>query len=340
MLNGSGNVFLISLIWVQMIMKLLSLLADGEFHSGDDLGVALGVTRAAVWKQVQRLQEDKGLDIFSVKGKGYRLSSPMDLLDSSKIKDGLSESVKRLIGEVQIFGSITSTNDIAMKHAEARGDPGYVCVAEQQTAGRGRRGRPWVSPYGTNIYLSLVWDFFNGAAALEGLSLAVGVAVANALKAQGVDGVELKWPNDVLVDGAKLGGILLEMTGDPSGHCHVVLGIGINISVSKKDGAVIDQPWVDAMALGVSIDRNEFISDIIGELVSMLVLFSEHGFAYFRDQWLALDAFKGKAVVVKMGKNDVAGVASGVDKTGALRLDREGTIETIKGGEVSLRLDK
>ena len=320
-------------------MKLLSLLADGEFHSGDDLGVALGVTRAAVWKQIQRLQEDKGLDIFSVKGKGYRLASPMDLLDSSKIKGGLTDSARSLVSDVQVFGAVTSTNDIAMKHAEAQGAPGYVCVAEQQTAGRGRRGRPWVSPYGTNVYLSLVWDFFNGAAALEGLSLAVGVAVANVLKAKGLDGVQLKWPNDVLVEGAKLGGILLEMTGDPSGHCQVVLGVGINTSVSKKDGEEIDQAWVDTSALGVSINRNEFISEIIDELTAMLELFSKHGFSYFRDQWLDLDAFNDKAVVVKTGKNDMTGVARGVDNTGALRLDREGTIEAIKGGEVSLRLD-
>lgn len=321
-------------------MNLLSLLSDGEFHSGDDLGAALGVTRAAVWKQVQRLQEDKGVDVFSVKGKGYRLSSPMDLLDSSKIKECLSEPSKRLVSDVQVFDSVTSTNDIAMKHAEAKGEPGYVCVAEQQTAGRGRRGRPWVSPYGTNIYLSLVWDFFDGAAALEGLSLAVGVAVANALKAKGVDGVELKWPNDVLVDGAKLGGILLEMTGDPSGHCQVVLGVGINTSVSKKDGDEIDQAWVDTSTLGICIDRNEFISEVIDELISMLVLFSEHGFIYFRDQWLILDAFKDKAVVVKTGKNDMNGIANGVDNTGALKLERAGVIEAIKGGEVSLRLNK
>lgn len=321
-------------------MNLLSLLSDGEFHSGDDLGAALGVTRAAVWKQVQRLQEDRGVDVFSVKGKGYRLSSPMDLLDSSKIKECLSEPSKRLVSDVQVFDSVTSTNDIAMKHAEAKGEPGYVCVAEQQTAGRGRRGRPWVSPYGTNIYLSLVWDFFDGAAALEGLSLAVGVAVANALKAKGVDGVELKWPNDVLVDGAKLGGILLEMTGDPSGHCQVVLGVGINTSVSKKDGDEIDQAWVDTSTLGICIDRNEFISEVIDELISMLVLFSEHGFIYFRDQWLILDAFKDKAVVVKTGKNDMNGIANGVDNTGALKLERAGVIEAIKGGEVSLRLNK
>ncbi len=321
-------------------MKLLSLLADGEFHSGDELGADLGVTRAAVWKQIQRLQEDKGLDIFSVKGKGYRLSSPIDLLDSSRIKSLLSVPAKQLISEVEVFGSITSTNDLAMKHAESQGRAGYVCLAEQQTAGRGRRGRPWVSPYGTNIYLSLVWDFYNGASALEGLSLAVGVAVASVLKAKGIDGVELKWPNDVLVDGAKLGGILLEMTGDPSGHCQVVLGIGINTSISKKDGNEIDQAWVDTSTLGVNIKRNELISEIISELISMLTLFSKYGFSYFKDQWLTLDAFKNKAVVVKTGKNDITGVARGVDGTGALRLDRAGTIEAIKGGEVSLRLDK
>lgn len=319
-------------------MKLLSLLADGEFHSGDDLGAALGVTRAAVWKQVQRLQEERGLDIYSVKGKGYRLSAPLDLLDPIKIEALLPDATKNLISAVQVFESITSTNDIAMRHAESGGGPGYVCVAEQQTAGRGRRGRAWVSPYGTNIYLSLVWDFFNGAAALEGLSLAVGVAITKTLKKQGVEAVELKWPNDVLVGGAKLGGILLEMTGDPSGHCKVVLGVGINTAVPQKDAAEIDQSWVDTTGLGVNVRRNEFIAEVIAELAEMLTLFSASGFEHFREQWSALDAFKGKEVVVKMGKDDVFGVADGVDSTGALRLKRDGEIEVIKGGEVSLRL--
>lgn len=319
-------------------MKLLSLLADGEFHSGDDLGEMLGVTRAAVWKQIQRLQEEKGLDIHSVKGKGYRLSSVLDLLDRDQIESLLSERAKGLVSEISVFGSVASTNDIAMKHAESGGAPGYVCVAEQQTAGRGRRGRKWISPFGTNVYLSLVWDFFDGAAALEGLSLAVGVAVAKTLEKQGVESIALKWPNDILVRGAKLGGVLLEMTGDPSGHCQVVLGVGVNTSVPSKDATLIDQAWTDTASLGVEVKRNEFVAALIEELVGTMELFSAKGFVKFRDHWSSLDAFRGKEVVVKMGRNDVSGVATGVDETGALLLEMEHETRSIKGGEVSLRL--
>jgi len=321
-------------------MKLLSLLADGEFHSGDELGEMLGITRAAVWKQIKRIQDEKGVDVYSVKGKGYRLASPMSLLNAQLIKSQLSPAVKSSISAIDIFGSITSTNDIAMKHAESGGAPGYVCIAEQQTAGRGRRGRPWISPFGTNIYLSMVWDFFDGAAALEGLSLAVGVVVARTLEAQGVTGVELKWPNDVLVAGAKLGGILLEMTGDPSGHCQVVLGIGVNTALPSKDGQSIDQAWVDAASLGVEIERNNFVAALIVELVGMLELFSKQGFRGFKERWSLLDAYRGREVVVKMGSKDLIGIASGVDETGALRLYRNGHYEAIKGGEVSLRVSQ
>ncbi len=319
-------------------MNLLSLLSDGEFHSGDDLGAALGISRAAIWKQVQRIQTEKGIDIHSVKGKGYRLASPLELLSAEDIIGRLSVSTKPSITNVECLGTIGSTNDVAMRHAESGGEPGYVCVAEQQTAGRGRRGRTWVSPFGRNIYMSIVWDFYKGAAALEGLSLAVGVVVAEALERQGVSNVELKWPNDVLIGGAKLGGILLEMTGDPSGHCQVVIGIGINIEVPDKDAESIDQSWIDTRSLGVRIGRNELVASVLEGLVGMLPSFSSIGFLCVKDRWSSLDAFKDRDVMVKMGREDVFGVATGVDDTGSLLLRVGDCTQVIKGGEVSLRL--
>ena len=163
-----------------MSRSLLPLLADGEFHSGQDLAEAMGVSRTAVWKQVNRLVNDSVLAIESVKGKGYRIPGGIDLLDAAQVKAGLDARASALMGRLEILDTVDSTNAHLMRLAEQDGLTGLVCTAEQQSAGRGRRGRQWVSPYASNLYLSLLWEFTQGAAALEGLSLAVGVAVAHA----------------------------------------------------------------------------------------------------------------------------------------------------------------
>lgn len=211
-------------------------------------------------------------------------------------------------------------------------------MAEQQTAGRGRRGRQWISPFGANLYLSCVWEFFDGAAALEGLSLATGVAVAEALDTLGVSGISLKWPNDVLLSESKLAGILLEMTGDPSGRCQVVLGIGVNHRMPPALATAIEQKWARLDDTNPGISRNVLAARIISNVLLMLQSFEEEGFAPFQPRWQALDAFYGRNVVIKTGAADIEGVADGVDRTGGLRLLTPHGLQVMKGGEVSLRL--
>lgn len=312
------------------------LLADGQFRGGDELGEALGVSRAAVWKQIQKLQ-DSGLDIQSVRGKGYRLAYPMEWLNAEQICSQMDERPRLLLTDLDIRALATSTNDVAMSRAAEGVGSGYVCLAEQQTSGRGRRGRPWVSPFGSNLYLSIVWEFHQGAAQLEGLSLATGVAVAKALKWLGVPSVGLKWPNDLLVGGAKLSGILLEMTGDPAGRCQVVLGVGVNHRLPFSVAQTIDQSWARLEDFRPGIGRNLLASVVLSELLKMLDVFSQRGFAAFQNEWQELDVYADQEVVIKTGAADIVGVARGVDRTGGLKLESSGSIQVIKGGEMSLR---
>ena len=248
---------------------LLPLLADGEFRSGQDLAEALGVSRTAVWKQVNKLASETGLVIDSVKGRGYRIPGGIELLDAEQVTAALQPLASRLLTSLVLLESVDSTNAEALRRAEAGDSSGLVCSAEQQTAGRGRRGRQWVSPFASNLYLSLLRKFDQGAAALEGLSLAVGVAVARALEAAGMPAVQLKWPNDILFDGAKLGGVLLEMIGDAAGPCKVVIGVGLNVVMPAEAARGIDQDWTDIRSVAGSAHprRNALLAALLNELV-------------------------------------------------------------------------
>lgn len=318
---------------------LLSLLADGEFRSGQDLAGALGVSRTAVWKQVNKLATESGLQIESVKGKGYRIRGGVELLDAQLIEGALSAEAGGLMNGLRILESVDSTNAELMRQAQEGHANGLVCTAEQQTAGRGRRGREWTSPFGSNLYLSLLWQFNQGAAALEGLSLAVGVAVARALESCAIKDVQLKWPNDVLHDGAKLGGILLEMTGDAAGACQVVVGIGLNVSMPTEAAGAIDQAWTDISRISGEAHpgRNKLLAALLNELLPMMAGFEQGGFSPWREQWQALDAFAGRKVVLHTGAAEMAGTAMGVDDRGALQLATTSGVQSVYGGEISLR---
>lgn len=318
---------------------LLPLLASGEYCSGQVLADALGVSRTAIWKQLNALSE-LGLEIESVKGRGYRIPGGIDLLDEGRIRTDLSPVAAGLVTRLLLLETIDSTNAEAMRQLESGAGAGLVCTAEQQSAGRGRRGRTWVSPFARNLYLSLAWQYHQGAAALEGLSLAVGVAVARALAAQGLPPVQLKWPNDVICAGGKLGGVLLEMTGDAAGSCQVVVGVGLNVSMPASTATDIDQAWTDIETLGGGghAGRNALLAALLNELLPLLASFETAGFAPWRDEWLALDAFAGEPVVLHTGASDMAGIARGVDARGALQLETAGAgIQSIYGGEISLR---
>lgn len=318
---------------------LLPLLASGDYRSGQDLAAALGVSRTAVWKQLNKLGE-LGLEIESLKGRGYRIPGGLDLLDVRAVKAALQSPASSLLSELELLETVDSTNAQALRRIEQGLPCGYVCSAEQQSAGRGRRGRSWVSPFARNLYLSLVWQYHQGAAALEGLSLAVGVGVARALERCGLPPVQLKWPNDVVFQGAKLGGVLLEMTGDAAGACQVVVGVGLNVAMPPGAAGAIDQAWtdIDAISGGRHPGRNALLAALLNELLPLLAGFEQTGFSPWRDAWQALDAYAGKAVVLHAGGRQLAGTARGVDARGALQLETAAAgMQSIFGGEISLR---
>ena len=234
------------------------------------------------------------------------------------------------------LGVVGSTNAVAMEQA-VQGIAGYICTAEQQTAGRGRRGRVWASPYASNLYFSVVWAFGGGAASLEGLSLAVGVAVVDALEKSGLLGAELKWPNDVLYQGRKLAGVLLEMTGDPAGRCHVVVGIGLNVAMPAS--IRIDQPWIDVRSISEqAVSRNQLLVAILNELMPLLSSFERNqGFSAYYDRWQCLDAFAETEVAMTLANDTIVGKAVGVDITGAIMIETPAGMRKFNGGEVSLR---
>jgi len=281
--------------------RLVRLLVDGRFHSGQELARLLGISRAAVWKQLRSFPDTLGIQVDSVRGRGYRLRQPLELLDADWIRGAIDPAVSPR--EVVIHDSIDSTNSWLMTQARGGMHGGSVCLAERQEAGRGRHGRHWVSPFGSNIYLSVLWRYPLAPMELSGLSLACGVAVARALERLGVPSPELKWPNDVLWQGRKLAGLLLEVGGEATGPSHVVTGVGINTRLSPQDGEQIDQPWADLAAVpGVpTACRNRLTALLIGELIAALELFGTRGLAPFATDWSRYDCFRGKSITLNTG---------------------------------------
>jgi BirA family biotin operon repressor/biotin-[acetyl-CoA-carboxylase] ligase len=317
--------------------KLLRVLSDGEFHSGEELGRLLGISRAAIWKQVHKI-ESLGLSIESQKGCGYRIKGGLNLLTEKSLLNQLSNRSLQLLVDLQIHSSVTSTNELARNFAEKKDSTGLVVLAERQTNGRGRRGRHWVSPYGCNLYMSLVWGFDGGVKALEGLSLAVAVAVKQAIGRCGIDELKVKWPNDLLWEKRKVGGILLEVIGDPSGFCQGVIGVGLNLRMPNAYSGDIEQPWANLDELyGQEINRNALAGNVLDELLTLLSDYHEKGFGCYREEWMRSDAYAGERVTLLLMNQRVEGIARGVDTTGALLLEMDSGVESFSGGEISLR---
>ncbi|KPY90369.1 bifunctional biotin--[acetyl-CoA-carboxylase] ligase/biotin operon repressor BirA [Pseudomonas syringae group genomosp. 7] len=315
------------------MLTLLKLLADGAFHSGQVLGNALGISRSAVWKQLQQLEVDLGIEVHKVRGRGYRLAAPISLLSAA----GIVQCGFPANWSVRTYDTIDSTNaEAARLIAQGESMP-LLVVAEQQTSGRGRRGRKWVSPFAENLYYSLVLRIDGGMRQLEGLSLLVGLAVMNVLRDMGVHGAGLKWPNDVLVGRQKIAGILLELIGDPADVCHVIIGIGVNVNM--RSSFEVDQLWTSIrLETGSLIDRNQIAALIGSQLDALLVVHRKEGFAAFQKEWERGHLWQGAAVKLLSGIQEVEGVVLGVDSLGALRLEVSGVEKSFSGGELSLRL--
>jgi BirA family biotin operon repressor/biotin-[acetyl-CoA-carboxylase] ligase len=318
---------------------LIRLLADGKFHSGEILGQNLGVSRAAVWKLVKHLKQ-QGLVIHSVTGRGYRLVNSIEPLDKESIFCAIPDKARMLLDELEIFQEIDSTNRYLMQQPMPGSGKVRVCMAERQTEGRGRRGRKWFTPYGSSISMSLTRRFEQGPADLSGLSLATGIAVVQALEGLGVQGIGLKWPNDILWQGRKLAGILIEMTGESNGPCHVVIGIGINIAMPDSANASIDQPWVDLQSIMQTSlpSRNIIAVRVLESLLLLLDQYDINLFATLQNEWQRLDLCAGKHVKLHKPDGDIEGVAAGISNTGALILENNDGRNAYDSGEVSLRI--
>ncbi len=310
-------------------LKLIATLADGDFHSGEQLGEQLGMSRAAINKHIQTLR-DWGVDVFTVPGKGYSLPEPVQLLNEAFIHSQITDN------SVAVLPVIDSTNQYLLDRLNEL-KSGDSCVAEYQQAGRGRRGRKWFSPFGANLYLSMYWRLEQGPAAAIGLSLVIGIVLAEVLQALGADDVRVKWPNDLYLKDRKLAGILVELTGKTGDAAQIVMGAGINLVMRNVQADDINQGWINLQEAGIAIDRNVLAVQVINELRHSLKIFEQEGLAPFLPRWEKLDNFVHRPVKLIIGDKEIYGTSRGINEQGALLLDQDGVIKPWVGGEISLR---
>jgi BirA family biotin operon repressor/biotin-[acetyl-CoA-carboxylase] ligase len=319
---------------------LIALLADGELHSGESLAATLGVSRAAVWKAVQRLRA-QGIEVLAEARRGYRLPQPAELLDAARVRRELAPDHAARLRRLELLFEVDSTNSHLLRAAPPPPGIADVCASELQTAGRGRRGRRWMAPFATSLAMSLCWTFAESGTELPSLSLAVGVAVARALERQGAVGIRLKWPNDIWFEDRKIGGILIELRAEAGGAAHVVIGIGLNLRVPEALGREIAAGGIRAAGVAESCplppSRNRIAGAVLDELLGVVLRFERDGFAPLRAEWQHLDAMHGRPVHILSGAGGCTGIARGVDARGALLLDVDGQRRTFVSGDVSLR---
>ena len=312
---------------------LIDILADGQFHSGNELGEKLNVSRSAVWKALQHLR-DFDVDIHAVHGRGYRLAEPLELLDNQRIQPALNAQTRLHLQSLDILFDVDSTNAwlLALQQRHA-----VVCLAERQHAGRGRRGRDWLAPFATNLTLSMGWRFELDITAMSSFSLICGVAVVRALERFGVSDLGLKWPNDIMCQNKKLGGILIEMRGESGGPCELVIGVGLNVKMPADFAKDITQPWIDLQHCE-SISRNLLAAALIDELIQACLACSEGELDAYLKQWRSLNIHHQLPVTLHMmdGRR-ISGDFTDIDESGALLLSENGQQQRFTCGEVSLR---
>ena len=321
------------------LINLLRVLSDGEVHSVEELSACSRGGLHATLESIHKLVE-MGIEIDVIADVNYRLRYPLELLDAAAISAELAPDIRAKLTAIQVFPELDSTNSYLMRQA-AQAAPGTrVCLAEYQSLGKGRRGRRWVSPFGKNLYLSLLWEGKIPHAELSGLSTMIGVSVAGALRSVGVGDVGVKWPNDIIWRGRKLGGILVELTTNPTGLYYVVIGVGINISMPPYLGHAIDQPWINLNQIlrDSTLSRNRLATKIIEALVNALQYFERWKLAETQRLWPTYDCTYGKWVELRLPDKTVTGVALGIDELGRLKLRTDGGLRCYSAGEISLRV--
>jgi BirA family biotin operon repressor/biotin-[acetyl-CoA-carboxylase] ligase len=319
--------------------ELLRLLADGRLHSGEELASAFAISRAAVWKQLQQLDE-WGVGLGAQPGQGYRLATPLDLLDADAIRGALPQWSAGRLRQLEVHEELDSTSDRLLAVQDLPPGQFDACLAEFQRAGRGRRGRRWLAPFASGLCLSVNWNFRDAPAALGALSLASGVAVLRALRRLGFHGLALKWPNDIVHGTKKLGGILIDLRGEAAGPAYVVVGVGLNLRLppAMKEALRADGlEATDLAEIGRVPGRSRAAAALVSEISLALEEFGTRGMSAFADEWQGADALVGRPVRVQQGEQTLEGLARGVDSDGALLLDAGDGRRRILSGEVSVR---
>lgn len=318
------------------IDRLLILLSDGEFYSGEYLAKELGVTRTAIWKLIKKLKSWQ-LNIYSVRGRGYKIPGGIELLDGSRLREDLKLRSSHF-NRIDILTSIDSTADYLSREWQLNRGKGIVCVAEHQTAGRGRKGRGWTSPFAANLYFSIGVSLPLGMTALGGFSLAIGMSLAKILNKMTAQKIKLKWPNDLVFEGKKLAGILVEASGDSNDSSFLNIGVGLNWDMHQNQGGVIDQPWVNLKdLLAVEMTRNQVLVNLLSGVDEAIERYLTKGFKGFYAEWKALSALILQPVSIHLAHSVVSGVEVGIEESGAIQIKTASGIETFHSGEVSLR---
>jgi BirA family biotin operon repressor/biotin-[acetyl-CoA-carboxylase] ligase len=320
--------------------RVFAQLADGRFHSGEELALALGVSRSAIWKATGALK-DLGATLHAVRNRGYRLAVASDPLEGDKIRGQLAREVRDHVQRVEALWSTESTNSVLSARPNPPPGSSEVCLAEYQSAGRGRRGRAWLAPPGGAICLSLSWTFREVPPDLGALGLVIGVCALRALQELGVAGAALKWPNDLLVGDRKLGGVLIELRGESAGPACVVIGIGVNVALGGsllEKIAALGLAATDLKSAGLEdVSRNTIAAALVSACLRGLVAFEREGLKPFAEEWRLADALRGRSVDVTAGAGIARGLARGIDVHGALLVETRQGVERFIAGDVTVR---
>ncbi len=326
---------------LQIIKLIITALQDGQYHSGQALGEALNISRTAIWKHIQFMTDTLQLPLRSKPGQGYCLTPPILLLNTTQIKQGLLPQVQNQIFDIQCFDQIPSTSQYLYQQIHETDLSNRLCLAEMQTAGIGRRGQSWQSPFGYNVYYSLLWHFEQSPQVLIGLSIMMAIVICRVLSQFNLpNGLQLKWPNDIFFDGKKLAGILVEMRAQNSGMSHCVMSVGINGFLPNIVAHPIDQPWTDFYRMtGQTFDRNRFITDLTNALVPAIKIYQQQGLTPFLPEWRIYDCFYQKNItLLHQNGQRTSGVCQGITEQGLLALTCQKTDKTLcfHSGQVSI----
>lgn len=320
--------------------KVFAALADGRFHSGEELAQRLHVSRSAIWKAAGTLRA-LGAGLRAVRNRGYRLDAATEPLAAARIRAHLPREARARVVRLETVWSIASTNTALLERPGPRNGATEVLLAEYQTAGRGRRGRAWLAPPGGAICLSLSWMFREVPPDLGALGLVIGVCALRALRQLGLTSAALKWPNDLLVGDRKLGGVLIDLRAESAGPAYVVIGIGLNVALGGqllKRIAAAGLPATDLASVGLAPSRNRLAAGLIGACVRGLEEFERQGLGPCIEEWRTADALRGRAVDVTAVEGSTArGLARGIDIHGALMVETAHGVRRFISGDVTVR---